>query len=105
MRVCLPERLAGTEVETVAGRQKIELTALTHHLGRVVDRDVAGADHLEVVATNHDGGVLVEADSQQLRVCFDDLDEIEALLDIGVDGIVTDHPGKMSDWLERVGRS
>jgi glycerophosphoryl diester phosphodiesterase len=35
---------------------------------------------------------------------INDLDEIEALLDIGVDGIVTDHPGMMSDWLERVGR-
>jgi glycerophosphoryl diester phosphodiesterase len=35
---------------------------------------------------------------------INDLDEIEALLDIGVDGIVTDHPGKMCDWLKRVGR-
>jgi glycerophosphoryl diester phosphodiesterase len=35
---------------------------------------------------------------------INDLEEIERLLDLGVDGIVTDHPGKMSDWLERVGR-
>lgn len=33
-----------------------------------------------------------------------DLDEIEALLDLGVDGIITDYPGKMADWLKRVGR-
>jgi len=33
-----------------------------------------------------------------------DLDEIEALLDVGVDGIVTDYPGKMTDWLKLVGR-
>jgi glycerophosphoryl diester phosphodiesterase len=35
---------------------------------------------------------------------INDLDEIERLLDLGVDGIVTDHPGKMFDWLRRVGR-
>ncbi len=35
---------------------------------------------------------------------IDDLREIETLLDIGVDGIITDHPGRMSDWLSRVGR-
>lgn len=35
---------------------------------------------------------------------INDLDEIEALLELGVDGIVTDHPGKMCDWLKRVGR-
>jgi glycerophosphoryl diester phosphodiesterase len=33
-----------------------------------------------------------------------DLGEIERLLDLGIDGIVTDHPGRMSNWLERVGR-
>lgn len=32
------------------------------------------------------------------------LAEIERLLDLGVDGIVTDHPGRMADWLERTGR-
>jgi glycerophosphoryl diester phosphodiesterase len=35
---------------------------------------------------------------------INDLDEIEALLDLGVDGIVTDHPGRMVDWLARAGR-
>ena len=35
---------------------------------------------------------------------INDLEEIERLLDLGVDGIVTDHPGKMFDWLRRVGR-
>ena len=34
---------------------------------------------------------------------INDLDEIEALLDRGVDGIVTDLPGRMSDWLKRRG--
>jgi glycerophosphoryl diester phosphodiesterase len=33
-----------------------------------------------------------------------DLGEIEALLDVGVDGIVTDHPGRMAEWLARSGR-
>ncbi|MCA9503763.1 MAG: glycerophosphodiester phosphodiesterase [Spirochaetaceae bacterium] len=33
---------------------------------------------------------------------IDDLDEIEALLAIGVDGIVTDHPARMAGWLGRV---
>ena len=32
------------------------------------------------------------------------LDEIEALLEVGVDGIVTDHPGRMHDWLCRRGQ-
>ena len=35
---------------------------------------------------------------------INDLEEIEALLDAGVDGIVTDYPGRMADWLKRVGR-
>jgi glycerophosphoryl diester phosphodiesterase len=35
---------------------------------------------------------------------INELSEIEALLDLGVDGIVTDHPGRMADWLQRVGR-
>ena len=30
---------------------------------------------------------------------INDLAEIEALLDLGVDGIVTDHPGRMARWL------
>ena len=33
-----------------------------------------------------------------------ELDEIEALLALGVDGIVTDHPGRMHDWLASAGR-
>ncbi len=33
-----------------------------------------------------------------------ELDEIEALLELGVDGIITDDPGKMADWLWHVGR-
>jgi glycerophosphoryl diester phosphodiesterase len=33
-----------------------------------------------------------------------DLEEIEALLNLGVDGIVTDYPGRMNEWLKRVGR-
>ena len=33
-----------------------------------------------------------------------DLEEIEALLDVGVDGIVTDYPGRMNEWLKRAGR-
>jgi glycerophosphoryl diester phosphodiesterase len=33
------------------------------------------------------------------------LAEIEALLAIGVDGIVTDYPGRMAHWLGRDGRS
>jgi glycerophosphoryl diester phosphodiesterase len=32
------------------------------------------------------------------------IDEIEALLDLGVDGIVTDHPGRMAQWLGRAAR-
>ena len=35
---------------------------------------------------------------------INELSEIEALLDLGVDGIVTDFPGRMNDWLKRVGR-
>ncbi|HEB89350.1 MAG TPA: glycerophosphodiester phosphodiesterase [Deltaproteobacteria bacterium] len=33
-----------------------------------------------------------------------EIGEIEALLEIGVDGIITDHPGRMNAWLSRVGR-
>jgi len=32
---------------------------------------------------------------------INDLAEIEALLENGVDGIVTDHPGRMAEWLRR----
>jgi glycerophosphoryl diester phosphodiesterase len=32
---------------------------------------------------------------------INDLREIEALLALGVDGIVTDHPGRMARWLQR----
>jgi glycerophosphoryl diester phosphodiesterase len=35
---------------------------------------------------------------------INDLEEIEQLLDVGVDGIVTDYPGRMAEWLDRVGR-
>ncbi len=35
---------------------------------------------------------------------INDLEEISALLDLGVDGIITDHPGRMHDWLARDGR-
>jgi glycerophosphoryl diester phosphodiesterase len=35
---------------------------------------------------------------------INDLDEIAALLDLGVDGIITDHPGRMHDWLGRARR-
>jgi glycerophosphoryl diester phosphodiesterase len=35
---------------------------------------------------------------------INDLGEIEGLIDLGVDGIVTDHPGRMSEWLGRDGR-
>lgn len=33
-----------------------------------------------------------------------DLDEMGALLDLGVDGIITDYPGRMHDWLKHAGR-
>ncbi|HIF93201.1 MAG: glycerophosphodiester phosphodiesterase [Myxococcales bacterium] len=33
-----------------------------------------------------------------------DLDEMKTLLDLGVDGIITDYPGRMHDWLVRDGR-
>ena len=36
---------------------------------------------------------------------FLDRDEIERLLALGVDGIVSDFPGRMADWLESHGRS
>jgi glycerophosphoryl diester phosphodiesterase len=52
----------------------------------------------EFVAHAHANGVQVHVWT------VNELDEIEALLDIGVDGIVTDHPGRMTDWLKRVGR-
>lgn len=32
---------------------------------------------------------------------INDLHEIESLLALGVDGIVTDHPGRMAQWLQR----
>jgi len=32
---------------------------------------------------------------------INDLPEIESLLALGVDGIVTDHPGRMASWLQR----
>ena len=32
------------------------------------------------------------------------LDEIGALLDLGADGIITDYPGRMHDWLANAGR-
>ena len=35
---------------------------------------------------------------------INDLDEIAELLDRGVDGIVTDLPGRMHDWLVARGR-
>ena len=35
---------------------------------------------------------------------INDLAEIERLLDIGVDGIVTDHPARMTGWLRDAGR-
>lgn len=35
---------------------------------------------------------------------INDLDEISALLDLDVDGIITDYPGRMHDWLARAGR-
>ena len=35
---------------------------------------------------------------------INDLDEIEVLLGRGVDGIITDFPGRLTDWLTRVGR-
>lgn len=45
------------------------------------------------------------ANGVQIHVwTINDLAEIEALLDLGVDGIVTDYPGRMADWLKRVGR-
>ncbi len=45
------------------------------------------------------------AEGVQVHVwTINELAEIESLLDVGVDGIVTDHPGRMHDWLVRVGR-
>lgn len=42
------------------------------------------------------------ANAVQVHVwTLNDLAEIESLLDLGVDGIVTDHPGRMRDWLDR----
>ncbi|MFP6655252.1 MAG: glycerophosphodiester phosphodiesterase [Myxococcota bacterium] len=32
---------------------------------------------------------------------INDLDQIRALLDLGVDGIITDYPGRMHEWLNR----
>jgi len=32
---------------------------------------------------------------------INDLEEIETLVDLGVDGVVTDYPGRMHDWIER----
>jgi glycerophosphoryl diester phosphodiesterase len=46
-----------------------------------------------------------QANGVQVHVwTINDLEETEALLDLGVDGIITDYPGKMTDWLVRVGR-
>ena len=35
---------------------------------------------------------------------INDLDEMKTLIDLGVDGIITDYPGRMHDWLVRDGR-
>ena len=35
---------------------------------------------------------------------INEIPEIERLLEIGVDGIVTDYPGRMTHWLEDAGR-
>jgi glycerophosphoryl diester phosphodiesterase len=53
----------------------------------------------EFVAHAHAHGVEVHVWT------VNDLVEIEALLANGVDGIVTDHPGRFTEWLKRVGRS
>jgi glycerophosphoryl diester phosphodiesterase len=49
----------------------------------------------ELVSHAHAAGVEVHVWT------INDLDEIESLLALGVDGIVTDHPGRMADWLGR----
>lgn len=52
----------------------------------------------ELVAHAHAHGVEVHVWT------INDLDEIAALLEVGVDGIVTDYPGRMHDWLVAHGR-
>ena len=43
----------------------------------VVDGDISCADYFEHVAAHDDGGVLIDADAEQLRTRFNDLDEVE----------------------------
>ncbi len=43
----------------------------------IVDDHIALPHDGELVATHHDGGVFVDADSEQLWVGFDDHEEIE----------------------------
>lgn len=52
----------------------------------------------ELIAHAHAHGVAVHVWT------VNDLKEIESLLAIGVDGIVTDVPGQMADWLKQNGR-
>ena len=49
----------------------------------------------ELVSHAHAAGVEIHVWT------INDLDEIESLLALGVDGIVTDHPGRMAKWLGR----
>jgi glycerophosphoryl diester phosphodiesterase len=51
----------------------------------------------EFVAHAHEHGVQVHVWT------INDLTEIEGLLESGVDGIVTDHPGRFARWLKRAG--
>lgn len=51
----------------------------------------------ELVEHAHGHGVAVHVWT------INDLEEIGALLELGVDGIVTDHPGRMTEWLARDG--
>jgi glycerophosphoryl diester phosphodiesterase len=52
----------------------------------------------ELVEHAHAHGVQVHAWT------INDLEEMKTLLDLGVDGIITDYPGRMHDWLVRDGR-